>query len=113
MTALGEYTAAEAALRESIEICREIGHAVGMANALTTLCNAAYGRNERAEAMQYQREALDLYRQIGDVWGVAVASNNLGQIQLESGEIAEALALFEESAALYRQTALRQGWRMR
>ena len=108
-TALGEYAAADAALCESIDICREIDHAVGMANALTSLVHVAYAAKDQPQASHHQRAALDLYRQIGDVWGVAVACNNLGQLAMEADQLAEAQPLFEESAALYRQASVKAG----
>ncbi len=107
--ALGDYAAADSALHESTDICREIGHVVGMANALTSLASVAYGKNDRAQVIGYQREALDLFRQIGDLWGVAVACNNLGQLAMEAGELAEAQSLIEESVALYRQLSMTTG----
>ena len=89
------------ALRESIEICRALDHAVGIANALTTLCQVEYGSNDRSQAFQHQREALDVYRQIGDLWGLLVACNNLVSWLMEAGNLAEAQPLFEELAGPY------------
>jgi predicted ATPase/tetratricopeptide (TPR) repeat protein len=108
---LGEYAEAEEVLAEGLDICRQFDfdHKVGIGNALTGLCQAAFRLGEIEAAAQFGQQSLTVYQDIGDYWGVAIAYNNLGRMAIELGNYAEAKTLYNEGITIYRQIGVKSG----
>jgi predicted ATPase/class 3 adenylate cyclase len=99
---LGDYDAAEAHFRRSLETRRKLGNAPGEAEVLSALAMIALNRLELDEARAMGDGALEIARKTGNRRGAAIALRILGMIAREQGHFEHALELLEESMALGR-----------
>jgi predicted ATPase/class 3 adenylate cyclase/Tfp pilus assembly protein PilF len=100
----GDYEAAKAVLRSSLELYRRLGDLGGVAFSLNNLGNVAWGLGEYGAARALHTECLSIWREVApDKSGTAVSLNNLGTDALAQQDYEAARAAFEESLALSRQ----------
>jgi predicted ATPase/DNA-binding CsgD family transcriptional regulator len=93
----GDESAAQASLRESLSIYRELDNTAGAADSLETLGHLE-GRNGAASVgREMLQESLALRRELGDAWGVAASLRCLGDLEAEEGHRSVARARYEES----------------
>jgi len=99
----GENAAAEQALAESLELCRELQNAHGIAEAHSILGIVARDRGDYAAARSHHEQSLEYWRAVEDRWRIAAILNNLAMVSRDVGDPAAARALYEESLEIYRQ----------
>ena len=99
---LGDYDAAEAHFRQSLDARRQLGDAMGEAEVLSALAMIAFNWLAFDEARTLGEDALKIARESGDRRSVATALRILGMIAREQGQFERALGLLEESMALGR-----------
>ena len=85
--ALGDYDAAEAHFRQSLEARRQLGDASGEAQVLRALAMVAHNRLAFSEARALGENALEIARETGDRRGVATGLHILGMIAREEGAV--------------------------
>ena len=100
---MGRYEEAQAHLRESLEIAREIGSAERTVALLQLLGMALLGLGDTAGARAYLEEALPLARALPHKIQLAAALNGLAQIHRLEGRLDAAEALYEEFLELARE----------
>jgi predicted ATPase/DNA-binding SARP family transcriptional activator len=99
----GDLAAAQAPLRESLEIYREVADLAGIARTLLALGEIAVSQHDLAGAQELLQESLALYRSLGDRRGTAEALHGLGQVAVQRGEYAAARPILQESLAVFRK----------
>jgi predicted ATPase/class 3 adenylate cyclase len=99
---LGDYDAAEAHYRKSLEARRQLGDAIAEAEVLSALALIAVNRLAYEEANGLGEESLKISRQSGDRRRIASALRVLGMIAREQGQYERAIGLLDESMALGR-----------
>jgi tetratricopeptide (TPR) repeat protein len=104
----GDYTAARAALQESLQIHQEIENKPGIIRALCNLGVAVYDQGDYAGARSLFEEALEIQRETNEPYRVAALLGNLGVLAREQGDLASARALFEEAVPVLRQVGNKQ-----
>lgn len=107
--AQGDYDAASACFRESLELNRAAEDRWGVANALNNVGVMALRRGDYDEADRLYRESLELWRELGNEAAHALALNNLANVARLRGEYGEARRLLEESLASHRARGDRNG----
>ncbi|MDW8404328.1 adenylate/guanylate cyclase domain-containing protein [Chloroflexus sp.] len=65
---LANYDAAEAACREALALCEEMGDRLGMAQADDTLGIIAYARGDYQQALHVYQQALQLYTELQNTY---------------------------------------------
>jgi non-specific serine/threonine protein kinase len=98
----GNYDTAEVHFRQSLDARRQLGDALGEAEALSALAMIALNRLTFDEARVLGEDALKIARDSGDRRSIANAVQILGMIAREQGEYDRALKLLEEAMALWR-----------
>jgi tetratricopeptide (TPR) repeat protein len=98
--------------RESLELFRELGDNVGMADALLLLGTCDWARGRYLLARTQLEEAATLYQEMGEHWKRGRCLTQLARISTLQGEYDEARELLEESLALYRTLGDKErlGW---
>jgi tetratricopeptide (TPR) repeat protein len=99
----GDFGAAEAFLRESLEIARELEEQGAIADALFELGNVANQQEDLATARSFYEQTLALRRELNDRLGIALASHGLGVLAYAMGDPAAARTLYEEAIAIQRE----------
>ncbi len=82
----GDYGAADALIRESLEITRQLGDAQGAAVSLNALAVNARDRGDIQGARLLFEESLTVWREVGDPKAVASAVSNLANIVKLQGD---------------------------
>jgi tetratricopeptide (TPR) repeat protein len=100
---MGRYQEAQAHLRESLEIAREIGSAERTVAVLQLLGMSLLGLGDTAGARAYLEEALPLARELPSKIQLAAGLNGLAQIHRVDGRLDAAQPLYEEVLQLARQ----------
>lgn len=97
---------------ESLQLCRELGDKVGMADALLLLGTSDWARGRYILAWSQLEEAASLYQEMGEHWKRGRCLTQLARISTLQGEYDEALGLLEQSMALYRTLGDKErlGW---
>jgi predicted ATPase/DNA-binding winged helix-turn-helix (wHTH) protein len=110
----GDYAAAEALIRESLEISRQLGNAQGAAVCLNALAVSARDRGDIQSARSLFEESLTVWREVGDPKAVASAVSNLANIVKLQGDNVRARSLYAECLAIFRGLGDRAGvaWSM-
>jgi len=97
---MGDYAAACATYRESLDIRRELGDRAAIAQSLTNLGTDTAHLGDYAQARTYQQEALDIFRELDEAWSMAISLRGLASIAHEQQAYAEARAHLEECLAI-------------
>ncbi len=110
----GDYAAAEALIRESLEIARQLGDAQGAAVCLNALAVSARDRGDIQSARSLFEESLAVWREVGDPKAVASAVSNLANIVKMQGDNTRARALYAECLSIFSGLGDRAGvaWSM-
>jgi non-specific serine/threonine protein kinase len=97
------YAQAHTFFSESLDLCRELGDALGVALSLGNLGQVATGRGDLEHGIPLLEESLLLLRELGDRERIASALSNLGTAALQAGNTARAEELLQESLAIRRE----------
>jgi predicted ATPase/DNA-binding winged helix-turn-helix (wHTH) protein len=110
----GDYAAAEALIRESLEISRQLGNAQGAAVCLNALAVSARDRGDIQNARSLFEESLTVWREVGDPKAVASAVSNLANIVKLQGDNTRARSLYAECLSIFSGLGDRAGvaWSM-
>lgn len=87
---------------ESLQLFRELGDNVGMADALWLLGTCDWARGRYPLAQPQFEEAAFLYQELGHHWKRGRCLTQLARISTVQGQYDEARGLLEQSLALYR-----------
>ncbi|MEM6867500.1 MAG: CHAT domain-containing protein, partial [Cyanobacteria bacterium P01_C01_bin.121] len=99
-TEIGQYTQAEATLKQAAALNRELGSAVEEATVIAAL-GWTYERQEKfAEAIASYQSASTLFQQQGETARAARAINNLGMLQLKQANTTDAEATLVQAQNL-------------
>jgi predicted ATPase len=110
----GDYAAADALVRESLDIARQLLDKQGVAVSLNALAVNARGRGDVPVARSLFEESLVLWRELGDQKAVARSLSNLANIVKLQGDNARARSLYAECLSIFRGLGDRTGvaWSM-
>ena len=105
----GDYPAADALVRESLEVARYLDDGQGVAVSLNALAVLAQDRGDIAAARTLFEESLEVWRELGDSRDVARALSNLANVTTLQGDHAGASSLYEECLAIFQGLGDRTG----
>ena len=105
----GDYASAEALIRESQSIARQLGDKTGVAVSLNALAVFTRDRGDVATAHALFEESLREWRELGDLKAVARALSNLANVVKLQGDYQRANALYEECLTIFRGLRDRTG----
>jgi predicted ATPase len=105
----GEYAAAEAIFRESLDIARQLGDKPGAAVCLNALGVNARDRGDTAMAHPLFEESLALWRELEDQKAVARSLSNLANVVELEGDYRRARALYAECLSIFQGLGDRTG----
>lgn len=97
-----DYPAAEAMLRESLGLYRQMGDNEGMGWVLDAIGAVLLRRQEYAEATRLFEESLALHKLAGSPRGISHSLDDLGKTAFRQGDIDRAVAYFQEGLQLRR-----------
>ncbi len=98
----GDYSAAAALFRESMDLARPLGDNQGVAVCLNALAVCSREQGDFAVARSLFEEALMLWRDLGDLKAVARALSNFASVVKLQGEYERALSLYAECLSIFR-----------
>jgi len=104
-----DYVQANALLRDSLEIERELGDQQGVAVSLNALAVIAREQGNAAVAHDLFQESLALWRELGDQRAVARALSNLASVVTLEGDPAGARELYAECLSIFQGLGDRTG----
>jgi tetratricopeptide (TPR) repeat protein len=107
--ALGEWTEARQAYRDSLVISRSLNDNEGEAVALHNLGGIAQNRGEVEEARRLYSESLEIERNLGNQHGMASTLHELGRLAQTQGEVEKALQLYGESLEIKKSLGNQNG----
>ncbi len=87
--------------KHALDLYKELGHKLGMANQYGNLGNAHRACRELDQAAQMYAEALALNKELGHRLGIATQYVNLGLLYVIRGELSVARKFWEMAADLY------------
>jgi tetratricopeptide (TPR) repeat protein len=105
----GDYASADALIRESLDIARQLPDEQGVAVSLNALAVFARDGGDVAVARSLLEECLVLWRQLGDQKAVARCLSNLANVVKLQGDYAHARNLYSECLAIFRGLGDRSG----
>jgi len=110
----GDYGSADALIRESLDIARQLRDKQGAAVSLNALAVIARNRGDVPVARSLFEESLVLWRELGDQKAVARSLSNLANIVKLQGDNARARSLYAECLSIFRRLGDRTGvaWSM-
>jgi DNA-binding winged helix-turn-helix (wHTH) protein/tetratricopeptide (TPR) repeat protein len=104
---MGEYDRAEALLRESLALARELEDRQCVGWALGGLGYVAWERGRYDEAETWYEESLVIYKGLEAFVDVSQALHNLGELALQRGDLDRAEKLLDESLDIVRRLDVR------
>ena len=112
--AQGDYASADALIRESLDIARQLRDKQGAAVSLNALAVIARDRGDVPVARSLFEESLVLWRELGERKAVARSLSNLANIVKLQGDNARARSLYAECLSIFRELGDRTGvaWSM-
>lgn len=99
----GDRTSARTYHDQSLEICRQLDDARGVAGSLNNLGMVAYEEADYETAQEQFEGSLKIWRELNDPWGIANSLNNLGSLASNRGDYGKAREMYEESLGIWRQ----------
>jgi predicted ATPase len=110
----GDYASADALIRESRDVARELGDKQGVAVCLNALAVDARDQGDIAGSLSLFEESLALWRELGDEKVVARSLSNFANVVKLQGNYARAHALYSECLSIFRGLGDRVGvaWSM-
>ncbi len=109
---LGNFEAAQAPLREGLEISQAIGDKAGVARALTGLAPMRRMAGQTEESRRLVEQALVLAREAGDTRIEGGALTTLGALSLDDGEPERSAAFLEQAKDVFRTSGNLSGYGM-
>ncbi len=100
LDSLGDYAAAEASIRDAIDLYKQVGTPVGLTFGLSGLADHMRHQGRFAEALPFLDEAIGIYGQHPNNIGLWYALNARSSNRLAMGNIAAAQADAEQASAL-------------
>jgi tetratricopeptide (TPR) repeat protein len=97
----GDYERTSA-VREALDLYRELGDTAGVASALGNLGLVAQAQGDGQQATELTGQSLALFRRLGDKSQIANSLDNLGLAALDRGDYERAAVLLEEALAIAR-----------
>jgi predicted ATPase len=98
----GEFDQAQTFGRESLNVARALGNALGMAAAISLLEQVARSQGHYARAAALPEQSLAMFRELGDTWGIATSLISVGNAARFQGNYGRAREALEESLELFR-----------
>jgi predicted ATPase/DNA-binding winged helix-turn-helix (wHTH) protein len=110
----GDYESADALIRESLDIARQLHDQQGTAVCLNALAVSARDRGDVPGATALFEENLLLWRELGDQKAIARSLSNLANIVKMQGDNTRARALYAECLSIFRELGDQTGvaWSM-
>jgi predicted ATPase len=105
----GDYDSADALVRESLDIARQLRDKQGVAVSLNALAVLARDRGDVTFAHSLFEENLVLWRELGDQKAVARSLSNLANVVKLQGDYARARSLYAECLSIFRGLGDRTG----
>ena len=105
----GDYAAADALMRESLDIARQLGDKQGVAVSLNALGVLVRDRGDVAVAHSLFEENVVLWRELGDQKAVARSLSNLANVVKLQGDFVRARSLYAECLSIFRALGDRTG----
>jgi predicted ATPase len=109
-----DYAAADALIRVSLDIARQLKDQRGVAVCLNALAVHARDRSEVGEACSLFEEGLVLWRELGDRQAEARTLSNLASVVKLQGDYARALSIYADCLSIFQGLGDRAGvaWSM-
>ena len=101
--AQGDYQQAASLQGQSLELCRQIGDAQGIAMALHRLALLAKYADDVASARSQLEESLATFQSLGFTGSTPRVLQDLGNLCLDEGDLASARDCFDKSLAIRRR----------
>jgi len=105
----GDYASADALIKESLDISRQLHDKQGVAVSLNALAVLARDQGEVAVAHSLFEESLVLWKELGDEKAVARSLSNLANVVKLQGDYARARSLYSECLSIFRGLGDRTG----
>jgi predicted ATPase len=105
----GDHASADALMRESLDIARQLGDTQGVAVSLNALAVLARDRGEVVVAHSLCQESLAVWRELGDQKAVARSLSNLANVVTLQGDHARARSLYVECHLIFQGLGDRTG----
>lgn len=105
----GDYPAANALIKESLDIARELADRQRIAVCLNALAVHARDQGDITRARSLFEESLALWRELSDQKAIARSLSNLANIVKFHGDYARAHALYAECLSIFRALGDRAG----
>ena len=99
----GDYDSADALIRESLDIARQLRDNQGVAVSLNALAAFVRRRGNVAVAQSLFEESLALWRDLGNQKSVAESLSNLANVAKLQGDFARASSLYAECLSIFRE----------
>ncbi|MDX9993613.1 MAG: CHAT domain-containing protein, partial [Anaerolineales bacterium] len=106
---IGEYETALASLKQSLQICQQIGDIQGESVTLNNISQIFKAQGNYELALEYSKKDLAICQKIGDKAGEGVTLNNISQIYAAQGDYETALAYLKQSLQIRQQIGDKAG----
>jgi ATP/maltotriose-dependent transcriptional regulator MalT len=104
-----DFDRVEAACKESLILCQELGDIAGSARTLYLLGWTSWMKGDLASARALLEQTVALFRQVGDKTGIAWSFMHLGFTASRQGDYARGRTLFEENLTRQRELGNKRG----
>jgi tetratricopeptide (TPR) repeat protein len=105
---LGEYDLAETALRQSLEVSRQLDARWREAGVCSDLSGVLRLVGRHDEARRYLQDAVAIHRELGDRQQLGGCLNNLANVDYSEGRFQSAREVYESALAVHRETKNRR-----
>jgi predicted ATPase/transcriptional regulator with XRE-family HTH domain len=99
----GDYAEADAYLKHSMSLRRNLGDKIGLAISLREVGIISTYRGELEEAHTHLKESIEILKEVGSQWELALAFYNQGLVYEADGETETARTNFVESQSIFRK----------
>ena len=110
----GDFASADALMKESLDIARQLRDTQAVAVSLNALAVLAGDQGKIAVAHSLFEESMVVWRELGDQRSVARSLSNLGNVVKLQGDYPRARSLYAECLSIFRELGDRTGvaWSM-
>jgi tetratricopeptide (TPR) repeat protein len=110
----GDYAAADALIKEDLDIARQLEDTQGVAVSLNALAVHARDRGDLPVSCSLFEESLVLWRELDDQKAIARSLSNLANVVKLQGDYSRARALYAECLSIFKNLGDRTGvaWSM-
>jgi len=105
----GDYKRVEAACKESLALCQQLGNRADRARSLYLLGWVSWMKGDLAAARSLLEQTVALFRQAGDKIGIAWSLMHLAITVGRQGDYSKGRVLFEENLARQRELGNKRG----